>query len=53
MSNMNTGENARHSTDFDFDPRQPTKHNAATVEAGRQILLAGLKDLGTCAELLL
>ena len=43
----------RHSTDFDFDPRQPTKRNAATVEAGRQIFLAGLKDSGTCAELLL
>jgi len=43
----------RPSTDFDFDPRQPTKRNATTVEAGRQILLAGLKDSETCAELLL
>ena len=37
----------------DFDPRPPSKRGAATVEAGRQILLAGLKGFGTCAELLL
>lgn len=37
----------------DFDPRPPNKRNAETTEAARQILIAGLKDSATCAELLL
>jgi len=53
MSNMSMEENVREIANPDFDPRPPNKRNAATTEAARQILIAGLKDSATCAELLL
>ena len=43
----------RKCSDAHFDPRPPNVRNVAIVEEGRQILIAGLKGSGTCAELLL
>ena len=37
--------------DIDFDP--PYKHSEDIINAGRQTVRGGLKDLGTCVELLL
>ena len=43
----------RCATKSDFDPRPPNKRDTAPTEAGTAILRNGLRNLGTCAELML